>query len=368
MIAVYTSGHGFGHASRDIELLNALRRRRADLAVTMRTAVPAWLFEGATDRPFDIHPLETDPGIVQHDSLTLDEAETARRAVRFYETFDERVAAEAAWLRTSDASLVVADVPPLACAAAARADIPSVVVANFTWDWIYRGFAHFERQAPAVLPVLERAYAATTLALRLPLHGGFEPMAAVVRDIPFIARRSSHTRRSARAALGVTSERPIVLASFGGHGLRMPYEHVAREGRFTLVMTEFETAWNRALAGVPNLVVLSPQDLSARHLRYEDLVAAADVVVSKPGYGIVSECIANGAALLYTSRGRMVEYDVFVETMPRLLKCRFIAQDDLLAGRWADAIDALLGQAAAPVRPMTNGADVAADVIVKLAS
>ena len=54
-----------------------------------------------------------------------------------------------------------------------------------------------------------------------------------------------------------------------------------------------------------------------RQLRYEDLVAAADVVVSKPGYGIVSECIANDTALLYTSRGRLIEYDVMVAEMPQ---------------------------------------------------
>ena len=46
--------------------------------------------------------------------------------------------------------------------------------------------------------------------------------------------------------------------------------------------------------------------------RYEDLVRAVDVVATKPGYGIISECIANDTALLYTSRGRFVEYDVMV--------------------------------------------------------
>ena len=79
-------------------------------------------------------------------------------------------------------------------------------------------------------------------------------------------------------------------------------------------------------------------------LLYQDLVAAADVVVSKPGYGIVSECVANGTALLYTSRGRFIEYDLFVDEMPRILRCRYLSQEDLLAGRWADAIEALLAQ------------------------
>jgi L-arabinokinase len=89
-------------------------------------------------------------------------------------------------------------------------------------------------------------------------------------------------------------------------------------------------------------------------------VAAADVVVSKPGYGIVSECIANGTALLYTSRGRFIEYDVFVAEIPRVLRCRLIAVHDLRAGRWGDAIAALLAQPDPPERWRVDGAEVAA--------
>ena len=60
---------------------------------------------------------------------------------------------------------------------------------------------------------------------------------------------------------------------------------------------------------------------------------AADVVVTKPGYGIISEAIANDAALLYTSRGHFVEYDVLVKEMPRYLRVQFIEQRDLLSGK-----------------------------------
>ena len=52
----------------------------------------------------------------------------------------------------------------------------------------------------------------------------------------------------------------------------------------------------------------------------------ADVVVTKPGYGIISEAIANDAALLYTSRGDFVEYNVLVREMSRYLRVEFIEQ------------------------------------------
>lgn len=365
MVVFYISGHGFGHASRDIEVVNALLRREPKLRVVLRTGVPAWLFHGAARQPLEVQPLETDSGLAQIDSLRIDERETARRAVRFYDNFDERVAAEATWLRNNGASLVVGDVPPLACAAAALADIPSVVIANFTWDWVYQALERFDSDAPGVMATIERAYAQATHALRLPLHGGFAPMAGIVRDIPFIARRSSRGRGATRTALGLDEPRPVVLASFGGHGVRMPYAEVARDGRVLVLLTEWEAEANAGVETIPNVRCLTARELTEKHLRYEDLVAAADVVVSKPGYGIVSECIANGTALLYTSRGRMPEYDVFVEQMPRLVRCRYIEQETLLAGQWADAVDALLAQPKAPLTAMLNGADVAASFILK---
>ena len=92
------------------------------------------------------------------------------------------------------------------------------------------------------------------------------------------------------------------------------------------------------------LLHISEQLLYASGLKYEDLVRAADVVVTKPGYGIISEAIANDAALLYTSRGRFVEYEVLVREMPRYLRAQFIDQENLLKGNWASALETLLNQ------------------------
>jgi hypothetical protein len=54
--------------------------------------------------------------------------------------------------------------------------------------------------------------------------------------------------------------------------------------------------------------------------------------------------------------------------MPRVLRCRYLAQEDLLAGRWRGAVKAILEQTPPPERPAINGADVAADAILELAS
>ena len=49
--------------------------------------------------------------------------------------------------------------------------------------------------------------------------------------------------------------------------------------------------------------------------------------------------------------------------MPRYVRCRFIAPDDLLAGQWSEALAALLDQPPAPETMAANGAEIAADVL-----
>lgn len=342
VVALYASGHGLGHITRDVALINSLARLRGDLRFVVRTAAPRWVIETTACAAVEVQPVETDTGVVQSDSISLDEEETARRAGAFYKDFDRRVGEEADVLRGLGAAVVLGDIPPLAFAAAAEAGVPSVAIGNFTWDWIYSIYPAFDRLADGAIRTIEKGYAHATRALRLPLHGGFASMAAVTEDIPFIARRSPLGRAEARRRLDLTGGMPVVLASFGGCGVDLPIEALMRSGRFLLLIAERD---------------------APKGLRYEDLVAAADVVVSKPGYGIVSECIANETALLYTDRGRFIEYDVFVDGMPRVLRCRHISQQDLLAGRWADAVDELIAQPPPPERPRVDGADVAAQKI-----
>jgi hypothetical protein len=71
--------------------------------------------------------------------------------------------------------------------------------------------------------------------------------------------------------------------------------------------------------------------------------------------------------VLYTSRGHVPEYDVLVEDMPKYLRTAFISQEDLFAGRWEPYVDKLLAQARPKnyKKPETNGADIAADLLLK---
>lgn len=361
----YVSGHGFGHAARSVEIVNALATRRPDLRIVVRTSVEPWLLNLTLATPVDLQHVQCDTGMVQIDSLRLDESESIRQAALFHQDLAEKSADEARQLEAVGADLVVGDIPPLAFRAAEAAGLPGIAIGNFTWDWIYAGYPEHLSDAPWLVPEIRAAYRSASLALRLPMFGGFDVFGPSVRDIPLVARRSRRDPADVRAWLGAPADRPLVLVSFGGHGLSsLPLETVDARGRYTILTTVPPGGGATPQAPADGLLFVPEESVYAAGFRYEDLVAASDVVVTKPGYGIVAEAAANDTAILYTSRGRFVEYDVLVSAMPDLVRCLFIGQDALFAGHWLEPLDRLVAAPYPRTKPAVNGAEIAAGILL----
>ncbi len=361
MIAVYVSGHGYGHATRTAEVLRAVRERAPGLPIVVATSAPSFLFEGVVDPPLSIRRLECDVGLAQRDALTTDETATVARWRAFSANWDALVASEATWLREEGVRLVLGDIPPSAFAAATAADVSSVALGNFSWDWIYD---HLTGRAPALAEAAEMAraaYSGATLLLRLPFSGDLSAFPCV-EDIPLVARRPRVSRNVARRRLE-WGEEPTVLVSFGGVGLPgldpAAYEELS-DYRFIL------TGPPSGAALPPNVLRLDGAELERAHLGYPELVGAADVVVSKPGYGIVTDCIAAGTRLVYTDRGDFPEYPILVEGMKEYLPVVFASNDELRSGRIGGALEQVLGQDF-PKTPDLSGAQRAAARILELA-
>ena len=352
-IVFYVSGHGFGHASRQVEVMHALHARMPSARLVVRSAVDPALLSRTLTVPYDLRPGVTDAGIVQRSSVEHDHDATARAAVEFYTPWRDRIEDEVRRLSDLDVALIVADIPPLAFEVAAALHVPSVAIANFTWDWIYADEPALAGET-WMIDRIAAAYRRATIALELPFSGGFEVFPAR-RPLPLIARQPTRTRAETRAALGVPPDGRAALLSFGGYGMpALDLDRVDAAGDWTLVTTDRVTPG--AAAPAAHVIRIDERAFRSTGFRYEDLVAAVDVVVTKPGYGIIAECLTAGTAMLYTSRGHFREYDVLVGSLARYVRSRFIPQDDLFAGRWREALAALMAQPAPPDTMATDGA------------
>ncbi|MCG6924927.1 MAG: hypothetical protein LJF30_06410 [Acidobacteria bacterium] len=355
MIAVYVSGHGFGHSTRTAEVLRKVRERAPGLPITVITSAPSFLFEGVVTPPLETRRVECDVGLVQKDALVIDERGTSARWREFAAGWDDLVAAEAEWLRSRAARLVLGDIPPLAFAAADAAGVPSVGLGNFSWDWVYGHLAPREPALGEAAALARDAYGRAGLLLRLPFAGDLGAFPRV-EDVPLVARRPELSKEEARRRLDLGT-RPVVLLSFGGPGL--PGIDLGAYGglngyRFLLTGSSGD-------GGAPsNLRRLDGGELEAAGLEYPDLVGAADVVVTKPGYGIVTDCIGAGTRMVYTDRGDFPEYPILSREMKRYIPAVHATNDDVRRGRLGPALESVAAMPM-PERPRIDGADVAAD-------
>ncbi|MBN2371615.1 MAG: hypothetical protein JXO72_14125 [Vicinamibacteria bacterium] len=355
MIVAYVSGHGFGHATRTAEVLRELKQRRPEIALTVVTSAPRFLFEEAVSESIDVRSLACDVGLAQNDAVDINEQATLSRLESFQRQWESLVENEARRLRMGVRG-VIGDIPPLAFAAAARAGIPSVAMANFSWDWIYR---HLSQRLSGMSVMAVRAadaYRQATLLLRLPFAGDLSVFPHIA-DIPLVARRPFHDAAEVRRRLGHGAE-PLVLMSFGGHGLaRLDPQVLASLKGYRFLFVDDD----RALP--ENAIGLSRTEMRLRGLKYIDLVAAADVVVTKPGYGIVTDAISGGTRIVYTERGDFPEYAILVREMREFLPCAFVRNDDLEAGRLDKAIRTAL-ERPFPSPPRLDGAAEAARLVM----
>jgi L-arabinokinase len=354
-IAYYISAHGYGHAARQQAVIDRLAQQGG--RVYVRSAAPAKFFTAAVA----CHPERYDVGMVNPGTLEVDAAATFAAYADLITRQPAIIAREAAWLQAEQIDLVAVDMPPLACACAAAAGVPAVVVTHFTWDRVYRHYSDDFPQYRYVLEQIRADYGRATLALQiqLPLPHEFD-MFPVVEPVPGLANPLTQSRGQVRAAFHIPPQHRLALLSMGGNDW----------GRTDI----------RALAGLPGwsfLVMPSAyeqvrglphvQPVPMDYPHYHNLIAAADVLVGKAGGSTVAEVIAHRTAMIYTLNDNWFENELLAATLERYCNSRYLPRADFERGDWVAALDEIVTRPYAWPPVAMNGAEVIAGRLLALA-
>lgn len=347
-IAVYLSRHGYGHLVRTAEVCRVLSSRHP---VT---------FELISDLPADLWPASLRPlteranvfcdaGVVQSDDFTVDRIATAARLEGWAGEYPAALEREEARLRKGF-DLVLGDVPPLAFQAAKNVGLPSVAMANFSWDWIYENMGFVEASVQAA-----SAYSHADLLLEL---SPAAPMPAFSRrrNVGLLGRSGSTIRWHIREQLGLRLEQRAVLIAL-------------RNGGYPLVQLPppgIDLVWVVA-SSRPDCTTRSDVMAVPEGVEWPDLVAACDAVVSKPGYGIIGDTAATGTPLLYAPRSGFPEDPILEAWLRAQPAAAQVAADRLRSGEWLDDLCALLSLER-PLALSAGGADAAVDELLALLS
>ena len=140
-IAYYITGHGLGHATRSLLVLEYLLSRGCHVHII--SAIKKSFFESNLRSSFDgslsCHQRSLDSGAVQEHSLKVNALVTLRKYFsEIHENREKMIDDEAAFLQLNNIDVCFVDATPIACAASKKANSKCVLLTNFTWDVIYR--------------------------------------------------------------------------------------------------------------------------------------------------------------------------------------------------------------------------------------
>ncbi len=334
-ILYYITGHGYGHGVRSTVIANNLP---LSVDVTFRTSLPESFFKDEMRRPFFWSEGKFDCGCIQIDGVTVDIPGTLNAYKQIADTNRLLIDEEVGWCKKNNISCILGDITPFAFDVAKKAGIPSVALSNFTWYDIYSEYiTNNDHFLPYLKEIREQYNKADLFLAMFPAN----PMEYIDRrkETAIIGRRGVSVRKQIAEKYGFSEKKKIGLIYIGCYGLNS----INWEMLGSLKEWEFLSLYD-VERRPSNFHIVEKQ-----WFKYQDLTASADIVISKPGYGVVSECFLNGTPLLYIPRADFAEYPVLKAAIDSWGGGIQITEQMLSTTEWFELLDQAANRKMAPL-------------------
>jgi hypothetical protein len=324
-ILYYLTAHGYGHAVRSVTLCNELSD---NVRPIFRTTLPSIFFHEEVKRPFELFPARFDCGCIQKDSVTVDKKETLQAYMRLADQNTAHLEGEVNFCREQRVDGIVSDITPFAFEVAQKAGLPSVAVSNFSWYDIYQPYA---REYPSFEPYLRKIrdqYRMAGLLLELTPSTGM-PYFRNRLKVPLVAKPGRNIGHLLKDHLGVGGNQRIALIYVGEWGVE------------SIRWKDLEKFRGWDFIGIYPLPGASANyhRIDKKDFPYEDLVASADAMITKIGYGVTSQSLINGTPLIYLPRQDFAEFPVLEEAIREWGHGYRLSQEDYCGLNWGRALE-----------------------------
>ncbi|MBN1466310.1 hypothetical protein JXA02_11140 [candidate division KSB1 bacterium] len=353
-LVFYISGHGYGHAVRDIEIIKSLVKIHAEAEIHFRTRAPQWLFAPLLGKRIFYHERELDFGVVQKNSFSADKKATFQRYAALVDQKENLIDRELAFLHSVQPDIILSDITPFAFDAAEAYGKKAVAIGNFSWDWIYTPYLDKFPDYAWVVEDIRSSYVKADRLWRIPFYGDMSAFPSI-EDVPLVGRKAQLPAQVVRERLGMAqkgAQKYVLL------GLRMS----------DLAGVEW-----RGIEKMPLTFVAVSRDIRITNclhveeasLPFEDVLHACDAVLSKPGYSIVAEVLVNRTPIVYIPRSDFVEDAYLTAGLAHYAVCEELSQPNFYAGNWRGAFERLFAKPPVWQEIRHDGAEVIAANILR---
>lgn len=321
IVYLAVTNHGFGHATRTAAIAATIQQLCPEVLLILVTTAPRWLLESYIEGDFIYRPRAFDLGVVQSDSLTMDQPATLEKLHQIKAQQKSLVASEVNFIRQNRVHIILADIPFLVAEIAKKADIPCWMSSNFGWDFIYRAWGG---EFIEIADWISDCYSQCDRLFRLPFH---EPMSAFpnVTDVGLTGGSPRYQPEELRSTWGINSPtEQTVLLTFGGLGLQqIPYHNLRQFPDWQFI------TFDSSAPDLPNLLKITD-----RQYRPVDFMPLCSRVVSKPGYGTFAEAVRAGVPIVSMTREDFAEAAFLLQGVSNYAQHQILTPSEFFQGDW----------------------------------
>lgn len=339
--------------------MQALLRLSNDFHFHVFTKVPEWLItESVNSNHITYHFMDTDLGLIQKNPFEEDELATIvelQRRIPFEKHNYDTLCNELDRLKLD---IILCDIAPIGIYSGKQIGIPTVLVENFTWDWIYEGYTQIAKQANQEIEYLRNLFQQATVHIQTEpvCFRSAENGSSNLYTVPPVSRFHEASREEFRSNLSIDSKKPLLTISMGGiQGGSIPFKRLKEYKDYSFVIPDLTLAKTRS---DKNLYFLG-RDAKIYH---PDLMAASDIVIGKMGYGTFAETYSSGVPYYYITRSKFRESKIMDAFAKEHTQSLSMTEDDFISIDWMKNIPQLLSSPRSS--SVENGAIQVSEIII----
>ena len=354
-IGVFITSHGFGHATRTCAVLNEISKTRSCSFIIFSTLPQYFFLQNLNFDSFELVSLKTDVGLVQEGPFAHDLTKTYIELEEFllFKSSDFQKALTLS--RDKELDLIICDISPLGLEVSHRLGIPSVLIENFTWDWIYEAYQKMHSGWSDIIDRISKVYENADLRIQA------KPFCLENDNsvkVPPISRSLIRSPDEIRKKLGCDRASKLIILTTGG----ITKELLLSEKLKVYKNYTFILSGDFKITSRDQNIISLPMSSS---IHYPDLVNASNLVVGKVGYGTLAECWATETPLIGCFRNNFRESEVLRKFVKQNIQHKEISIDDFESMNWVSDIQNILSVKSFGVQKAnTNGVSLAANHII----
>lgn len=233
--------------------------------------------------------------------------------------------------KKNNIGIILSDIPPQPFVVGYELDMPTIAISNFTWYDIYY---HLLGNLDEVKRIRE-FYELTTIALILPFSDKMAKISRNRKEVGLVSRKVTVNRNELRKKYKIKDDEIVIYLGIGKSVSSFNLKNVIRKNDI------IDKNMRILVSSNVDLTLEKVIKIPKNETETQNYIDICDMVISKAGYGTISEAISSRAPMLLFKREGSIEDEIITSIVEKIGVGKTISVDYLLSGEWINEIKRL---------------------------